>query len=315
MPSRVGWDGVPAPSLLRSLGLNYGRGALMGAADVVPGVSGGTVALIVGIYERLIRSIRAAAGVPVALLRADLPGTRSRLRAVDWGLVVPLAAGILTAIVVGAAIIPGLMDRFPEGMRAVFFGLIVGSLVLPWSRIGEHSVRMYAVSGAAALLAFVLVGLPARDLSDPMLAYVFVCAMIAICAMILPGVSGAFLLLVFGIYQPTMEAVRSVDLVYIVVFAAGAALGLGLFARLLDTLLARRHDITMAALVGLMVGALRALWPWLDADRGLLAPPLEASALGIVALALVAFALVTALLAVARRRGSPAQRLPTEPLK
>lgn len=285
-----------------ALALNYVRGALMGAADVVPGVSGGTVALVVGIYERLIRSIRAAAGAPVALVRADLDGMRARLREVEWSLVLPLAAGILTALVIGAAVIPGLMDRFPQQMRAVFFGLIAGSLALPWRRIAEPGGRSFAVAGFAAVVAFVLVGMPEREIADPALILVFACAMIAICAMILPGVSGAFLLLVFGIYEPTLQALRNVDLAYIGVFGLGAALGLGLFAKLLETLLDRYHDVTMAALVGLMVGALRALWPWLDDDRGLQSPPADATTGIVVAFAVVAFAVVAGIVALSRRR-------------
>jgi putative membrane protein len=123
--------------------------------------------------------------------------------------------------------------------------------------------------------------------------------------MILPGVSGAFLLLVFGIYETTLGAVSDRDLAYIAVFMAGAALGLGLFARVLEWLLEHRHDVTMAALVGLMIGSVRALWPWQDDDRGLLAPPADGSVAVVLALALAGFAVVTVLVRIAERRGEP----------
>jgi putative membrane protein len=295
----------------RDLGLNFGRGLLMGAADVVPGVSGGTVALIVGIYERLIRSIRCAAAVPILLLRGQPGAARERWRGVEWSLVLPLGLGIGMALFGGALVILPLRESYPEATRAVFFGMIAASVPLPWRRIGQHGGRTAAALVAAAVLAFLLVGLPEREFADPALTLVFVCAAVAICAMILPGVSGAFLLLVFGIYDPTLAALRDLNLVYIAAFGAGAALGLGLFAKLLETLLVRYHDVTMAALVGLMLGALRALWPWLDHDRSLLAPPAEVSTAVVALLGVVAFGVVTMLVALARRRGTTAQRLST----
>jgi putative membrane protein len=261
----------------------------MGGADIVPGVSGGTVALVVGIYERLISSIRAAAASPVALARGGPAAARERLREVEWGLVLPLAAGILLAIAVGAVVILPLRDAFPEGTRAVFLGLVGASIVVPWRRIRQRGPATVAVLLATAVVAFVLVGLPPREVTDPGLLRVAGSAAVAICAMILPGVSGAFLLEVFGIYNLTLEALRSLDLAYVATFGAGAVVGLGLFARLLETLLARWHDLTMAALTGLMVGALRALWPWLAEDRGLLVPPSDASAITPILLTVAAF--------------------------
>jgi putative membrane protein len=287
------------------LALNYARGALMGAADIVPGVSGGTMALIVGIYERLIRSIRDAAAAPVALIRGDVPGMRERLRAVDWALVLPLGAGILTALIGGALIIEPLLERYPEQTRAVFFGLIAASVPLPWRRINARTRRSYIAAAVTAVLAFAIVGIPPATMSDPALPLVFLAASVAICAMILPGISGAFLLLIMGMYAPTLAAVSDRDLVYIAVFGAGAAIGLGLFAGLLEWLLEHRHDVTMAALVGLMLGSLRALWPWQDDDRGLLTPPADGSLLVIAGLAVVGFALVTVLVRLAEQRGEP----------
>lgn len=275
--------------------LTLGQGLLMGCADVVPGVSGGTVALIVGIYERLITSIRSAASAPVLLLRGDVAAARRRLAETEWWLVVPLGIGIVVALGIGAAVIPGLLEAYPVQMLAIFFGLIAGSLVVPWRRVDQRGRVELGVVVAAALTAFVLVGLPPRSVADPSLLRVFATAMVAICAMILPGVSGAFLLLVLGIYEPTLEAVSERDLVYVAVFGAGCALGLGLFSRLLEHLLTRHHSLTMAVLVGLMAGSLRALWPWQTADRGLLAPPLSSQLLGALALAVLAAAAVTVL--------------------
>ncbi len=284
-------------------GTTFAQGLLMGTADVIPGVSGGTVALIVGIYERLVTSIRAAASAPVSAVRGDLPGARRRLGEVDWALVVPLGVGIVTAFVIGAAVIPGLLEAYPVQMLAVFFGLIAGSLAVPWRRVERRDATALVCVAVAAVAAFVLVGLPPRSGVAPSLPQVFTAGAVAICAMILPGVSGAFLLLVLGVYEPTLAALSARDLPYVATFVAGCVLGLGAFSRLLEHLLARHHSLTMAALVGLMAGSLRALWPWQDADRGLLPPPSLGALAVAVALALVAAAAVTALTRAGARVG------------
>lgn len=287
-----------------TVGANLARGALMGSFDVVPGVSGGTVALVVGIYERLIASIRAIVDVVLSVLRGDVPRAKARLAEVEWWLVIPLGIGILAAIVTLARVIEPLLEEdtgHPEEARAVFFGLIIGSLVVPWRRGGGiHDGRWLLVLGGAAV-AFVLSGMPDTEIDDPALVAVFFSAMLAICAMILPGVSGSFILLAIGMYAPTIAAVNDRDVVYVLVFAAGAAIGLGGFSKLLNWLLTHRHDATMAVLLGLMLGSLRAVWPWLDEDRGLEAPPGGTEWLPELGLALAAFAFVTAVITIARR--------------
>jgi putative membrane protein len=269
----------------RQLVGNYTRGLLMGGADVVPGVSGGTVALILGIYERLIRSIRLGASALLRGARLDLTGSGERLRQVEWRLVLPLGAGIATALVIGAKVIPSLLENYQEPVFAIFFGLILGSVIVPLSRMQRVAWPELALIGGAAVIAFVLVGLPPQEFTDPPLIYVFVAAAIAICAMILPGVSGAFLLLVMGIYRPTLEALTTLNVPYVLTFMAGAVIGLGIFARLLEWVLLYRHSMTMAALTGLMIGGVRALWPWQTEDRAVLAPPDTAALLIMATLA------------------------------
>ena len=294
------------PSRSGSLPLHFAQGLLMGGADVIPGVSGGTVALIIGIYERLIDSIRALATAAVAAARGDGSGARELVRRVEWSLVIPLGLGIVTAIAIGSVVILPLLDRYPAQMRGLFFGLIAASLIVPWRRIGRHDTATSTLMVGAAVIAAVLVGLPPSEVAEPSLPLVFACAAVAICAMILPGVSGAFLLLVLGVYDATLHAVSGLDLAYIGVFVAGAALGLGIFSRLLSYLLHSHHDLTMAALVGLMAGSLRALWPWQTETRGLQAPPADVGAVMVViALALVGFAAVTALVRFGEPEPSP----------
>ena len=244
----------------------------MGGADIIPGVSGGTMALIVGIYERLIASISHLFSAMIALVRWDRKAVHTHFISVAWSLIVPLGIGIVTALVVGARIIPYLRAQYPSQSLGLFFGLVVASLAIPWRRMKRPKASAYVLAIAAATLAFWLTGFPANDGSAPSYFVVFAFAAVAICAMILPGVSGAFLLKVLGVYETTLHAVNDLDYLYLLVFLAGAGIGIGTFSKVLNWLLEKYHDYTMAALVGLMAGALRALWPWQDIDRHLYLP-------------------------------------------
>lgn len=262
------------------------RGMAMGAAEVVPGVSGGTVALVLGVYTRLIDS----AGHVVTALRLVLTGqprpARDELRRAHWSTVVPVVSGMLVAVLVAARLLEPLIEDHPVGARAVFLGLVLFSIVVPARMVGRWTAREYGAAALAALAAFLLTGLPPAGDVDPALALVVPAAAVAICALVLPGVSGSFLLLTVGLYQPTLAAVNDRDLAYIGAFALGAALGLGFFVKALQAALRRHHALTLAIMTGLMAGSLRALWPWQDEDRGVLAPdggalPMFALALGV----------------------------------
>ncbi|WP_094545131.1 DUF368 domain-containing protein [Rubricoccus marinus] len=243
--------------------LRFLQGLLMGSADIIPGVSGGTMALIVGIYKDLIAAIGDGFTAVVTLVRGRPREAWAQLREIPWPLLAPLAVGIGVAIVIGSLIVPELLDTYPIQCRALFFGLVAASLVIPWRERHEHRTWHYAVAVVAALAAFFLVGLPrSGDAADPGFFRIAATAAVAINAMILPGVSGAFLLEVLGLYRPTLEALRSLDVGYVLTFALGAGLGLGLAAKALSWLLDRHHDVTMTVLVGLLAGSLRALWPW-----------------------------------------------------
>ncbi len=299
-------------SKLRSSGVHFAQGLLMGGADIIPGVSGGTMALIVGIYERLIDAVSNLFSVVLALIKGDLAGARQHARAVEWRLIVPLGLGIVTAILVASTFIPYLLETYPHQMRGLFLGLVAASIAVPWLRIRRFTVQVYVIAVVAALLAFYVVGLPVLEAeADPALPRVFGSAMVAICAMILPGVSGAFLLEVLGIYRPTTEALHGAmtldggAILYVLVFIAGAALGLGLFSKVLDWLLHQFHDRTMAALIGLMAGSLRALWPWQNwetAGRDLHWPGAGDPVLSVLLLMLLGFAFVAALTWYGQRR-------------
>lgn len=248
---------------------HIGQGIGMGVAIVIPGVSGGTVALIFGIYEELIAAAAAAVQTTLLLVRFEPRAFVSRLKQLPFGFIVPLVAGIVIVPVIGARIIPEAMATWPTQSRALFFGLILGSLAIPWIRINSAEVREYALTILAALTAFVLAGFPPAEVLDPTLVQIFLAAAIAISAMLLPGVSGAFLLLVMGLYAPILRAIDARNVLVVGVFLAGSVSGLGGFSLVMRWLLREHHDQTMAVLVGLMAGSLRALWPWLGENRGL----------------------------------------------
>lgn len=274
----------------------------MGAADSVPGVSGGTMALIVGIYERLLASIAEGFRAILAVLRGNIRKCLEHLRRVEWLFLIPLAVGIGTAILVAAEFIPTLLEDYPAHMRGLFLGMVAASIAIPWRRINAHSAALILIAVIGAIAAFVFSGLPSSGAEAPSLVRVFFSAAVAICAMILPGVSGAFLLEVLGLYEPTLAAISARDLVYVAVFGAGAVAGLGSFSLLLGLLLRKYHDTTMAALVGLMIGSLRALWPWQDAHRALEMPTPESGIVVVAALAVSGFLFVTLVERIGARR-------------
>ncbi|MDH3499368.1 MAG: DUF368 domain-containing protein [Acidimicrobiia bacterium] len=238
------------------------RGFLMGSADVVPGVSGGTVALVTGIYQRLVTAISTGSRALGRFARGDVRAGLVMLRDVDWLFLVPLVAGAAAAVLTLARVIETLLLDQPIRMAAVFLGLIIGTIGVAWRILRAPEPRHAVVAGALGVIAFALFGLQsAAATSPPLLAY-FVAGALAICAFILPGVSGSFLLLSIGMYQSVLGAVNDRSLLAVAVFAAGATLSLAVFSRVLERLLEGHHDILTAALIGLMIGSVRILWPW-----------------------------------------------------
>ena len=235
-----------------------GCGLAMGSADVVPGVSGGSMAFIMGIYGQLLEAI---AGFDLQLLALLRRGQWAAAAArVHLGFLLPLLAGLASSILLLVRPITWLYEAHPEFLFAFFFGLIVGSIVLiarhaHWGTSGLVAMAL----GAAGALVFVT-RVPVTMPHDPFT--LFWSGAVAIMAMILPGISGSFLLLVLGQYQHVMEAVKGLDLATLVPFALGCATGLLAFVRVLRWLLARWHGQTVALLVGVMAGSLWKIWPF-----------------------------------------------------
>jgi putative membrane protein len=283
--------------------LNVVRGALIGTAEVVPGISGGTVALITGVYESLITS----AGHVLSGIKAlvgDAPRGRGTARAraefaqADWAVIIAVLVGMVVAVLTAARILAPWVEENPQQAFAVFFGLVLASLWVPYSLSGGNWRPVhYLLAGGAAVLAFVLTGLPPAEV-EPTAPIVMGAGAIAICALVLPGMSGSFILLTFGLYTATMNALNERDLGYIATFGAGAVIGLVFFVKLLQWLLEHHHKVTLVVMTGLLAGSLRALWPWQDEDRTPLAPTTEVAST--TALAAAGFAVIVVILILER---------------
>ena len=253
---------------------NLLRGALIGVVETVPGVSGGTVALVTGIYDELIEAGHRITAAARRLVTGPERVVRAceQLRGVDWLLVLPLLVGMAAAVLTVAGPVTGLVEDHPETMRALFLGLVAGSVLVPVRLSGGAwrgaELGLFALGAVGGLL---LTSLPSTSL-EPSPWVVAPAAAIAVCALVLPGVSGSFLLLSVGLYQPTLQAVDQRDLGYIAWFGLWALVGLVVIVKLMRILLTRHHRGTMVVLAGVMIGALRSLWPWQDASSALQGP-------------------------------------------
>lgn len=247
----------------------YLRGMAMGAADVVPGVSGGTLALITGIYRELIDSL---AGISPRLLMVWRDqGFAAFWRAGNFAFLTVLLAGILSSIVLLANLLVWLIDHYPVPVWAFFSGLIAASIWLVLKPLERLNAVTWSMLVLGVLLAGWITTRPGLEAFGHTPLVFFLSGAVAICAMILPGISGSFILLLLGMYLPVLEAVRDTQLALLGAFVAGCALGLLSFVHLLRWLLARFYAPVMALLAGFMAGSLAKLWPW--------RVPLEAGAL------------------------------------
>jgi putative membrane protein len=289
-------------NMLMKVAAQLFRGFCMGTADVVPGVSGGTVALVLGIYERLIANVRQGALVLGSALKLDRAAARRHFLAIDWWFLVPLLGGIGLAVLTLARTLEHLLEEEPVRMAALFFGLVVASIYVAWGNLKNRDWQRLAVLATVAVLTFFLLGLRSEKNDDPAIWFVLIAGSIAICAMILPGISGSFILLMLGLYDYIIGAVNNRDVVVIGIFAIGAVVGLALFSSVLAWMLRRHHDTVLAALIGLMAGSLRVLWPWPDGtDTANLSWPVGDDLVATIALGLLSCALVVGLAELSRR--------------
>ncbi|QPK80098.1 DUF368 domain-containing protein [Corynebacterium lizhenjunii] len=231
--------------------LNALRGALIGSAELVPGISGGTVALIVGIYERALHNANAL--------------FKLKFREVEWGFLASVAVGMLAAVFGLSTVIHSFVENQFSASHSMFMGMVFVSITVPLLMLspGQRSQASTWIAFAVSTVAiFFVTGYTRTDVADPSYIVIFFAAAIAICALILPGVSGSLILLTMGLYAPVIGAVSERNFVFLAVFAAGALFGLAAFVRLLEYLLDNHRGPTLGAMAGFMLGSLRALWPF-----------------------------------------------------
>lgn len=245
----------------------------MGAADVVPGVSGGTIAFISGIYEELLASIKS---VNLAAFKLLLSGKFKAFWVhINGAFLLPLFLGIAISILSLARLFTYLLSTYPILVWAFFFGLIVASILFVGKQIKRWNVQNSAAIIIGAIIAFWITIITPSQMPDN-LFFIFLAGSIAICAMILPGISGSFILLlmgaytiVFGALNSTVDSLSAFDVdgllthgTRVATFILGCVIGLGLFSRVLTWMFQKAHDLTIAVLTGFMVGSLNKVWPW-----------------------------------------------------
>jgi putative membrane protein len=235
------------------------KGFCMGAANVIPGVSGGTMALILGIYEELIDAIRS---LNLKFLRLiALLKIRDALSSVSWLFLLPVGLGILLATLSLAKGLSWLLDNYTVIVWSFFFGLILSSIFTVGRVVKKWRTPTFVATGLGTVAAYFLFSLvPVATPDAPW--FIFLSGFLAICAMILPGISGAYILVLLGKYHYILEAVNNKEFGTLLILTAGALVGLLSFVRVIGWVLKRYHDLTMAILIGLMLGSLRRIWPW-----------------------------------------------------
>ena len=238
------------------------KGCAMGTADVVPGVSGGTIAFISGIYEELIDAIRHVDMTALRLL--GRLRFKELWRHVDGAFLLPVLLGIGTAIFSLARLMTYLLAHYPVGVWSFFFGLIVASALLVAREVGAWNWRSGAALAAGIAVAWWITAATPAETPETWW-FVMLAGAVAICAMILPGISGAFILLLLGKYQFILQAVADLNVPVLLCFLVGAVAGIVSFAHLLSWLLKHAHDVTVAMLMGFMIGSLNKVWPWKEA--------------------------------------------------
>jgi putative membrane protein len=250
------------------------KGAAMGVAEVIPGVSGGTIAFITGIYETLIDSIKAIGPGLLTTFKED--GFAGVWEEVNGAFLVNLAIGMVMGIVVGVFGVTHILETYPVLLWAFFFGLIVASAIYIAKQVNNWGITQIACLIAGIAIAYYIT-IAAPSEGNTALWFVFLSGMIAISALILPGISGSFILLLMGMYTiivPTLKEILSMNfdtasLMMIAVFAIGCLTGLMTFSRVLSWTFKNYHNATMAALTGFMIGSLNKIWPWRKAVKGL----------------------------------------------
>lgn len=252
------------------------RGMCMGVAEAIPGVSGSTIALVLGIYDRFIDVLYGVSQVVKEMVfllfgKSSFQSVRTSILKIEWGFAVTLAVGMFTSIILLARLLEHWLAIYPQYVFAFFTGLILMSLSVPWNMIEQRSWKHVLVGFFSALFFWLLFAIsPTTGLESPDLWYVFIGGAIAISAMVLPGVSGSFILLIMGLYEPILGKVKSLSgfdtsvIIPLGVFCIGILVGFVIFVRVLKWVMAKYHGWLMALLTGVLVASFRIMWPFFE---------------------------------------------------
>jgi putative membrane protein len=239
------------------------KGIAMGAADIVPGISGGTIAFITGIYEELLEAISAVNFNTIKLIKSEGIGTA--WKSIHGNFLLALISGIALSIITLAQLISWLLENQPILLWSFFFGLVLASIIYIGRQIskwGGITVILFILGGILAFYITMLNPLVSENSSS---MFLFLSGAIAICAMILPGISGSFILVLLGAYKPILDAIHEKDIQLLIIVITGAIFGLMLFSRILNWLFKHYKNYTLAILSGFILGSLNKIWPWKEA--------------------------------------------------
>ena len=236
------------------------KGMAMGAADVVPGVSGGTIAFISGIYEELLTSISSINIATLKLLKTD--GVKAVWKVINGNFLLALLIGIFVSIISLAKLISWLLENKPIMVWSFFFGLVLASIIYIGKQITKWNFITFVAFFIGIVLAYYITTLQPLISENSSPLFMFLAGAIAICAMILPGISGAFILVLLGAYKPALEAIHNRDFKIIAILVFGAIVGLLSFSKVLKWLFANYKNYTLALLTGFILGSLNKIWPW-----------------------------------------------------
>jgi len=235
------------------------KGLAMGAADIVPGISGGTIAFITGIYDTLLESIRRVNPSLFSIIKQH--GMKHAFHHINGTFLILLFSGILTSIFTFAQLITWMLDNHPIPLWSFFFGLIIVSVIHMLKQVKQWQLTRVISLTLGVLFAYGITVLHPINM-EPTYLNMLLAGAIAICAMILPGISGSFILLLLGMYGPLLVAAKSFDVITLITFALGCLIGLLSFSHLLSWLLRKYRDLALTFLTGLMIGTLNKIWPW-----------------------------------------------------
>jgi putative membrane protein len=236
------------------------KGLAMGAADVVPGVSGGTIAFISGIYEELLESINAVNFNALKTLKSE--GFKAMWKSINGNFLFSLVLGIGISIVSFAKLIKWLLENEPILVWSFFFGLVIASVIFVAKQIKKWNFMTIFMLLIGTGIGYYITILPPMAGNYTSNWFFFIAGSLAICAMILPGISGGFILLILGAYKPALDALHDRDIKTILLLISGAVVGLLTFSRLLKWLFDKYHTLTLAVLTGFILGSLNKIWPW-----------------------------------------------------